>query len=176
MSTSASSSFNTTPLSSLLRRIRILEDREFVRDLLYSYCNAVDSHRFADSASHFTENGKLHFGAWKLVVGREAIVMPSVTADSKFEWLVHSLSNLHVRGLDVNGENGAAPSTASATAYVAFIATPELAEPHVCYPFGGAYEFELVKMEEEGWRVRKVRVSQRWETGEDPTGTSGRRS
>lgn len=95
-------------IEALARRVRLLEDRETIRNLIAAYGPAADSGEVAAAAALWSKTGVYDVGGMGLSVGRaaiEALLMGETHQSLIRDGAAHVLSPLH---LDINGDDAVA--------------------------------------------------------------------
>lgn len=141
---------------SLEERIRALEDRSEIIDVLCRYAVSIDRHRWDDFASCFADEVDLNvirtkrWVRWPLTELMERLqrVFTSYTATQ------HISANHQVV---VDGDEAVALSTLNATHYLQGMPGGEFQQQV------GYYEHHFVR--DGGWRITKVRQIEHWQTG-----------
>lgn len=132
-------------------RVRDLEDRESLRDLLNRYCSTADRHEWESYAACFTEDATFE-GPFGQATGRDAILAVAQSRHPDAEQSQHSMTNMH---LSVSGED------AEGTASLLYIGVLDPDRPEAFRQWGGHYSFRFRK-EPEGWMISWERLQVIW--------------
>ncbi|MFD8756261.1 nuclear transport factor 2 family protein [Kitasatospora sp. NPDC059577] len=142
----------------LVRRLRVLEDKEALRTLMIRGWRALDRKDWQTWSACWAEDAELEFGPWETIRGREAIRATVEEAEAPYAAMQHHILNLHV---DVEGDR------AGGIGYMWFVAVAEPGSARAPYSMGGPYDWEF-RRDAEGWLVVRQRLGVWWTDGEDP--------
>ncbi|MFG2342226.1 nuclear transport factor 2 family protein [Streptomyces yangpuensis] len=142
----------------LLRRLRLLEDKEALRGLLVRGWRALDRKDWRTWIECWAEDAVLEFGPWGELRGREAILAKVEEAEAPFPSMQHHLLNTH---FEVDGDR------ATGIGYMWFVAVTGEGSAAAPYTMGGPYDWEFRRTADGGWRLTRQRLGVRWTTGAD---------
>lgn len=142
----------------MLERLRLLEDREAIRSLMFRYARAADAHDWEAWSLCWTEDAAFEYGPFGAHRGRVAIRDACSAAEAGYAAMQHSLTNLDV---DVSGDR------AEATAHLVFFGVPDTRSRGRHFDSGGPYRLEFERTPQ-GWRISRLELGVTWMSGEAP--------
>jgi len=136
---------------SLEDRLRRLEDRAAIVDLLSQYANAVDACRWNEWEACFAEDARAEFpfGNYE---GRRGIGAWCAKNLVGFKGFEHLFGNVEIK---IDGDR----ATGRNKAWIACVMDDS--KPHEHFDNGGYYQWEFVRSNE-GWRVKRVQLKIVW--------------
>ncbi|MFJ9597445.1 nuclear transport factor 2 family protein [Streptomyces virginiae] len=140
----------------LVRRLRVLEDKEALRCLLVRGWRALDRKDWATWAECWAEDAVLEFGPWGEIRGREAIREQVEEAEAPFPSMQHHILNTH---FEVDGDR------ATGIGYMWFVAVTGNGAASAPYSMGGPYDWEFRRAPDGGWHVTRQTLGVWWTAG-----------
>ncbi|MET9961753.1 nuclear transport factor 2 family protein [Streptomyces sp. NPDC006326] len=150
----------------LVRRLRILEDKEALRALMVRGWRALDRKDWRSWSACWAEEAVLEFGPWDKTRGREAIRAKVEEAEAPFTSMQHHILNMHV-DVDEDGDR------ATGIGYMWFVAVTAPGRTSTPYAMGGPYDWEFRRGPDGGWLLARQRLGIWWTTGEDTANAFG---
>ncbi|PWS43344.1 DUF4440 domain-containing protein [Streptomyces sp. ZEA17I] len=148
------------PDEGLERRLRALEDKEALRDLLMRGWHALDRKDWASWSACWARDAVLRFGPWEEIHGREAIAARVREAEAPYPAMQHHILNLHT---EVAGDR------AAGAGYMWFVAVDAPGARSEPYAMGGPYAWEFHRTGS-GWLLARQELGVWWTSGTDTRG------
>ncbi|MEU8824632.1 nuclear transport factor 2 family protein [Streptomyces sp. NPDC048636] len=142
----------------LLRRVRVLEDKEALRTLMIRGWRALDLKDWDAWIACWADDATLEFGPWEKIRGKEAIRATVEEAEAPYPSMQHHILNMHVHIEEDDRATG--------IGYMWFVAVTEPGKTGSPYAMGGPYEWEFSRGAD-GWLLTRQRLGVRWTQGED---------
>lgn len=147
-------------LESLQKRLRLLEDKQELYELLDRYCKTPDVFDFEGHANCYTEDGTQNYGAWGPIKGREAIAKATREAEEDLQIVHHYMTNFH---FDITGE------TATGTSSLLMVVGDDAKKPSDVIWHGGPYKWTFQRTAE-GWKIQTMKLQSIWVNKIDSSG------
>lgn len=145
-------------MTTIERRLAVLEDKDAIRGLLMTGWRALDAHDWDTWEACWTPDAVLDFGPWGTIRGREVIRAQVVAAEEPYASMAHHILNAH---FEIDGDR----ATGFGRMWFACLADASRLGEH--YDIGGSYDWEFVRTPE-GWRVHRQCLTAEFTLGEDP--------
>ncbi|MFJ8569277.1 nuclear transport factor 2 family protein [Streptomyces sp. NPDC093514] len=142
----------------LLRRLRVLEDKEALRQLMIRGWRALDRKDWRTWIECWAEDAVLDFGPWGEIQGRDAVRAKVEAAEAHFPTMQH-----HILNMDFQVED----DRATGIGYMWFVAVTGNGQTSSPYSMGGPYDWEFRRGPEGGWRLTRQRLGVWWTDGEE---------
>ncbi|MBL1099321.1 nuclear transport factor 2 family protein [Streptomyces coffeae] len=146
--------------NSLMRRVRVLEDKEALRTLMIRGWRALDLKDWETWIACWADDATLEFGPWETIRGKEAIRATVERAESAYPSMQHHILNMHIAIEDENEDR------ATGIGYMWFVAVTEPGRTASPYSMGGPYAWEFSRGRD-GWLLTRQRLGVWWTHGED---------
>ncbi|KAJ5403949.1 hypothetical protein N7509_003820 [Penicillium cosmopolitanum] len=147
-------------VKALQERLRLLEDKQELHELLDQYCKTPDRHDFQGHANTYAEDGQQQYGPWGAVKGRDNIARIIKKNESNVVDQLHYMTNMR---FEIDGD------TATGTSYLIMVVIRDAEKRTDTLWQGGPYEWKFLRTEE-GWRIKTMKLQATWMNREDPLG------
>ncbi|MFG2526741.1 nuclear transport factor 2 family protein [Streptomyces sp. NPDC048516] len=142
---------------SLVRRLRVLEDKEALRALMIRGWRALDRKDWQAWIACWADDAVLEFGPWEQIHGKDAVRATVEAAEAPYPSMQHHILNMH---FDMDGDR------ATGIGYMWFVAVTEAGKTSSPYAMGGPYDWEFSRGPN-GWLLTRQRLGVWWTQGED---------
>ncbi|MFD0120968.1 nuclear transport factor 2 family protein [Streptomyces virginiae] len=153
------------PYEDLLRRLRVLEDKEALRRLMIRGWRALDRKDWRAWIECWAEDASLEFEPWGEIHGREEVRAKVEQAEAHFPHMQHHILNMdfHVEG-----------DRATGVGYMWFVAVTGGDGSTSPTSMGGPYDWEFRRTPGGGWLLTRQRLGVWWTDGEETPPSLGR--
>ncbi|MFG2973308.1 nuclear transport factor 2 family protein [Streptomyces sp. NPDC048331] len=146
------------PYEDLLRRLRVLEDKQALRRLMIRGWRALDRKDWRAWIECWAEDAVLEFEPWGEIHGRDAVRAKVEQAEAHFPSMQHHILNMDFQ---VEGDR------ATGVGYMWFVAVTGSGRNPAPYSMGGPYDWDYRRAPDGGWLLTRQRLGVWWTDGEE---------
>ena len=147
-------------IKGIQNRLKLLEDKQALYELLDEYCKAPDRRDFEGHANTYAADGQQQYGPWGPVKGRNNIAKMIKQNESNVVDQLHYMTNMRFK---IDGD------TATGSSYLIMVIIRDGQKRTDTLWQGGPYEWTFVRTES-GWHIQTMKLQATWMNRDDPLG------